>query len=134
MLALAWYDQAHLRYTQALFTTWLSEGFVRSNAIEQAVPLLRSALATCTELGYRHLTGVVHRLLAECLKGSDVAAAAHLRQAIETIEAVDAKNERAKAWLLASSFANDLVEPSRAASVREQALQELRSLGTLHTE
>ena len=130
--ALVWYDQAHLRYTQTLFTTWLAEGYLRSNERQQAQRLLQDVLATSTELGYRHLRAVAHRLLAECLRDANVVAAAdHLRQALEIIELVDSKSELAKTWLIATSFANGLVEPSRRAAAREQALSELRELGTV---
>ncbi len=131
--ALAWYDQANLRYTQAQFTTWLAEGFVRSKAIEQAKLLLQGVLATCTELGYRHLAGVTHRMLAQCLHAVDATAATvHLRQATEIFQAIDAKSDLAKTWLVATTFPNEWVEPSRAAIIREQALHSLQELGTIN--
>jgi len=130
--ALAFYDQAHLRYTQAQFTTWLAEGLLHERLADQALPLLQGLLGRCAELGYRHLAGVTQRLLAECLRHTDPAAAAgHLRSAIDILEAVDARSELAKAWLLAASFANDLVEASRAAEVRARWVETLRALGTV---
>jgi class 3 adenylate cyclase/tetratricopeptide (TPR) repeat protein len=130
--ALIWYDKASLRYTQALFTTWLSEGLVRSNSIARALPLLRGLLATGGELGYQHLVGIVHRLLAECLRASEVTVATeHLRLALHVMESVDAKSELAKTWLVATSFDNDLLDSQQASHVKERALQRLRELGTL---
>ncbi|WP_088280906.1 AAA family ATPase [Ideonella sp. A 288] len=130
--ALTWYDRAHLRFTQTLFSTWLAEGWMRSRAVDQALPLLQGLHATCAEFGYRFLLGVTHRMLAECLQSIDGdAATAHLRQAVILFEAIDARNELAKTWLVATSFPNGLVEPGRNASLRADARAELQRLGTL---
>lgn len=130
--ALSWYDRAHLRFTQTLFATWLAEGWMRSRAIDQALPLLQGLHATCAEFGYRFLLGVTHRMLADCLQSTDAdAATAHLRQAVIIFEAIDARNELAKTWLVATSFPNGLVDPGRHARTRADARAELHRLGTL---
>ena len=130
--ALAWYAESHQRYTHTQFSTWLAEALVRARLFESARPLLASVLATTRELGYRYLEGVTLRLLAECLRESDVAAATdHLRQSIEVIQSVESENELAKTWLVATSFSNDLVEAWRIAEIRKQALERLRELGTV---
>ena len=130
--ALVWYDASHLRYTRALFATWLAEGYVRLEASGQARRLLDEILATSRELGYRHLEGVACRLLAECLAATAPAAAAeHLREAVSILQSVGSKSELAKAWVLATTFESTLVEASRRTMVRDQALGALRELGTL---
>ena len=130
--SLAWYDRAHLRYTQALFSTWLAEGRLRLHDGAGAQTLLREVLATSEELGYRYLAGVGHRLLASCLCGSNAELATnHLRQALAIAGAIGANSELAKCWLLATSFANPLVQAEHLAAVREQALVALRELGAV---
>ena len=117
---MTWYDTSHLRYTRSLFATWLAEGYVRLGRMDQARSLLEDVLATCRELGYRHLEGIARRLLTECLRATAPAAATqHVREAVSILESVDAKNELAKAWLLATTFENDLVDSSRLAATRE---------------
>lgn len=128
--ALAWYTQAHLRYPHTQFSTWLAEGLLRAHAFQRAQALLREVLATSEDLGYRYLAGISHRLLAQSLCPTDaVVATVHIRQALAIAESIDAKSELAKAWLLATSFDNGLVEPSRISAAREEAFDALRELG-----
>ena len=133
--ALSWYEKSNLRYTRSLFSIWLAEGYLRSDSVGEARSVSEGVFSTSKELGYRHLEGVAQRLLGECWKGSDVGAAGrHLKEAVEILKAVDAKSELAKTWLVATSFANNLVEPSRVAAVRLEAAGALRELGTVHGE
>ena len=53
-------------------------------------------------------------------------------KATEIVQAIDAKSDLAKTWLVATTFPNEWVEPSRAAIIREQALHSLQELGTIN--
>ena len=130
--ALPWYEKSHLRYTRSLFALWLGEGCTRAGRTADARRLLEEVLATSVELGYRHLEGVAHRLLGDCLYRTDVTAAAvHLGAAIDILQSVDARSELAKTWLTATTFPNSLVDAGRVPSVRNAALATLRDLGTV---
>ena len=133
--ALAWFDQAHLRYTQTLFTTWLIEGHLLSQDIAQALPLARAVLGTSEELGYRYLAGIAHRLIAECLlRGDAHQAAHHLQQSIATLQSLGARNELAKTWLVQAALPETIIAPIRPPMLRKKAYQTLRELGTAVSE
>ena len=76
-------------------TVWLAEAHLRAGARERAHGLLEPALDVASELGYRHLEGVAHRLMAEAL-GDRGQITAHLTRAIALLGEVGAESELAK--------------------------------------
>jgi class 3 adenylate cyclase/tetratricopeptide (TPR) repeat protein len=92
--ALEWLDRSRLRYTRCQIGLWLAEGYIRGGARPKAELVLRSILDEAALLGYRHLEGVTHRLLAESLDGEDVSE--HIEAAIALLRETGAQHELAK--------------------------------------
>ena len=125
--ATAWFDRSKLPYTWTHFTLWLAEGLLRAGRAQEARELLGRPLAITEELGYRHLEGVAHRLLANSLLQDDPdAARAHLHKAMPLLEAVRADNDLAKAYVLQARL-----DPSHERPLLTKALSLFQSLGTL---
>ena len=92
--------------------------------------MLEDVLNVVRKLGYRHLEGVVLRLLVECFKRHDaVIATDHLRQAFEVVQSIGSESELAKTWLVATTFANELVDPMKVTEIRNASVNTLRALG-----
>jgi class 3 adenylate cyclase/tetratricopeptide (TPR) repeat protein len=90
-----WLDRSGLRYTHCQMALWLAEAHLGAGARDRARPLLTSTLACASDLGYRHLEGVAHRLLAEAAELNDDADR-HLAAASKLLAMVDAQAELAK--------------------------------------
>lgn len=96
--ALEWYGKSNLRYTQAFFSLWLAEGYLRCGTNNAARKSLEQVIANCDELAYCHLRGVALRLLAEChLPADKVSATRCLREAIDVLQQVGALEQSAVA-------------------------------------
>jgi hypothetical protein len=85
-------------------------------------------LEEATALGYRHLLGVAHRLLAEALEG-DASAAAHVEAALGGLREVGAEHELAKACILAAARARRAGAEASARAHLAEALALLDRLG-----
>ncbi len=130
--ALAWLDRSQLRYTRSVIALCLAEGYLRAGEPGPARTLVEEVLATCRDVGYRHLEGVAHRLLGELLLRREPAAAArHLETAAETFERVDARNELAKALVAQADLAAAAGDEAGARRRLERALELVVTLGTL---
>ncbi|MEO8857896.1 MAG: adenylate/guanylate cyclase domain-containing protein [Burkholderiaceae bacterium] len=133
--ALAWYDRSHQRYTHAQFSTWLADSLLRSSRIEEAAAVISGLLASTREHGYRYLEAVALRLHARCLMRVDAQGATRsLQLAMEITQAIDARCELAKTWLVATSFANTLVDAGLVDEVRARARGVLLAMGASEDE
>jgi class 3 adenylate cyclase/tetratricopeptide (TPR) repeat protein len=126
--ARAWYARAHLHYMHAQFGLWLAEGYSRMGDHAWARRVLREVLATSQELGYRHLEGAAHRLLAAC--GGVADADQHLAVALDVLEAVGARNELARALVVQGWWHRRRGETAAARRCFERSAAEFEALGT----
>src|SRR5206468_10000631 len=87
-----------LRLCRAAFGVWLGGRYLVQGEPARARTVLEEVLTTSGELGYRHLEGMAHRLLAHSMaKEAPAVAERHLGTAIRILEEVGARNEHAKA-------------------------------------
>ena len=127
--ARTWCERSHLRYTHALFSLWLADGLVRLGHLYQGGRVLDEVLGACREIGYRHLEGVAHRLLAE-LGGPE--AGDHLRAGIDRLTAAGARNELARALVVRAREGMRVGGTAAARQDLKCALSLFEALGTLH--
>jgi tetratricopeptide (TPR) repeat protein len=129
---LAWFDRSHLRYTWCVFTSCLAEGYLRAGRRADARAALDRVERLGREVGYRHLQGVAHRLLAESLAPDDEATARHHADtAIAILDEVGAANELARALATRAEIARRAGQGADARPLLERALFVFESLGTL---
>ena len=130
--ALTWLDRSQLRYTRSVIALCLTEGYLRAGESGRARALVDEVLATCRDVGYRHLEGVAHRLLGELLSRQEpTGAARHLETAAEILERADARNELAKTLVAQADLAAAAGDAAGARRRLERALELFESLGTL---
>jgi class 3 adenylate cyclase/tetratricopeptide (TPR) repeat protein len=128
--SLASYDERRLTYPRTLCGLWLAEARLQLGEVESARALVDASLATCREVGYRHLQGIAHRLLGECV-GSGTLAAGHLETALLLLERAGARNELGKALRARAEVARRDGEPAVAREGFERARALFDELGTL---
>jgi class 3 adenylate cyclase/tetratricopeptide (TPR) repeat protein len=130
--AVVWFEQSNLRYTRALFASWLAECRLRAGDGAGARPLVESLLETTRAEGYRHLEGVVLRLLGECCIGDDAdRALAHLDAAMQIFEEVGARNEAAKTLIARGELRLAAGDMAGARTLLGHAGAMFEKLGTL---
>src|SRR3989441_4641855 len=130
--AVAWLEKSNLRYTRSLYTLWLAEADLRQGQQRRAQRLLEEIFATSRERGYRHLEGVAHRLLGECLTPDDSARAAiHLAEALRILEEIGSHNEVAKALAATGGLRRAAGESDEARHYLERALAIFEALETV---
>jgi hypothetical protein len=125
---LEWLERSHLRYTHCLVAVWLGEAYLASGARDRARSVLRPALEQATALGYRHLEGVAHRLLAESLD-PDEPAAYHLELALARLREVGAQRELVRALVIAAHRARRLDRADEVRGRVSEACAVLERLG-----
>ena len=128
--SLAAYDERCLAYPHTQCGLWLAEARLQLGEAERARALVEGLLATCREVGYRHLQGIAHRLLGECI-GAGALAAGHLETARRLLERVGARNELGKALRARAEVARRDGEHGAARDGFEQAHALFEELGTL---
>jgi hypothetical protein len=109
---------------------WLAEAWLQLGEAARARALVDGSPATCREVGYRHLQGVAHRLLGECI-GTGTQAAGHLETARLLLGRAGARNELAKAMRARAEVARRDGEHGVAREGFEQARALFEELGTL---
>ncbi len=130
--AVAWLEKSNLRYTRSLYTLWLAEGYLRQGQERRAQRLLEEILTTSRERGYRHLEGVAHRLLGECLTPDDPARAAiHLAEALRILEEIGSRNEFAKTLAAKGGLRRSAEDSDEARQFLERAIEIFEALGTV---
>ncbi len=130
--AVAWFEQSNLRYTHALFSLWLVEGYLRQGEPARARAILGDVLRTSREVGYRHVEGIASRLYAESIMGEDPEAAARfLDRARSILESVGAQSELAKAFEAQAALRLAAGDPPGARQLLERALAIFETLGSL---
>jgi tetratricopeptide (TPR) repeat protein len=125
---LEWLDRLRLRYTYCQIALWLAEAYLQGGAPERAEPVLCRVLEEATALGYRHLLGVAHRLLAEALSDEE-AAGFHVEAALGGLREVGAQHELAKTCILAAARARRAGSEASARAHLAEALALLDRLG-----
>ena len=124
------YDARGLTYPRTRCGLWLAEARLQLGEGERARGLVDASLATCREVGYRHLQGIAHRLLGECL-GTGTLAAGHLETARLLLERAGARNELGKALRARAEVARRDGDHGAALEGFEQARVLFEALGTL---
>ena len=127
---LASYDERRLTYPRTRCGLWLAEARLQLGEAKRARALVDGSLATCREIGYRHLQGIAHRLLGECI-GTGTQAAGHLETARLLLGRAGARNELAKAIRARAEVARRDGEHGVAREGFEQARALFEELGTL---
>jgi hypothetical protein len=125
---LEWLERSRLRYTHCLVAVWLGEAHLAVGARERARSVLRPAVEQAVALGYRHLEGVAHRLLAESLDPEEPAAF-HLESAVARLRDVGAQRELVRALVLAAKSARRLDRSEEARACLDEACATLERLG-----
>jgi tetratricopeptide (TPR) repeat protein len=128
--AVGWFDRSNLRYTRSLVALWLAEALIRRGDRPFAVPILEEILATSREYGYRHLEGVVERLLGEALAPAPQAAT-HLERGRQILEAIGARNDVAKVLTVQAEVLVARGDVHGARRALEEALGIFEALGTI---
>jgi class 3 adenylate cyclase/tetratricopeptide (TPR) repeat protein len=122
----AWFEKSKLQYTWTYFSLWLTEGYLRRGQNEPAADLARQALAAARQYGYRHLEGLAERMIAESLLRTDPEQAReHIEQAVSLLQSVGARNDLARARVLAAGLL-----PDKAEALLDEALRDFKVLGT----
>ena len=98
--ALAWFQQAQMRWTYVIGAVWLAEGFIRQGDRARARPLIDHVLQTSRATGYLQYEGRACWLLGECLAVEEpVVAEEHLTSAMRIFEQIGARNDLARAMV-----------------------------------
>jgi len=130
--AVAWFEQSNLRYTRALFASWLTECRLRAGDRDAARELLGGLLETTRAEGYRHLEGVVLRLLGECcIQDKPDEALVHLDEAALILQEVGARNEAVKTVVARAELRLAADNAADATALLSQAAAMFETLGTL---
>jgi class 3 adenylate cyclase/tetratricopeptide (TPR) repeat protein len=130
--ALGWFERSQLRYSHAITALRLSEAYLRHGEPARGRAVLSNVLATCRELGYRHLEGLAERLLGECWVAADPGSAAeHLKTAMVILEEVGARDEVAKALVTQALLRRGSGDCAGARALLERAEALFEALGTL---
>jgi len=130
--AVAWFDKSNLRLTRSAFGVWLGDSYLLQGEPARARTVLEEVLATSGELGYRHLEGMAHRLLAQSMAKEDPSVAAgHLGTAIRILEEVGARNEHAKALVAQAELRRTEGDSAEARRLLEHAAAIFAALETL---
>ena len=130
--AVAWFDRSNLRYTHALFSLWLVEGYLRQGERTKARTTLEQILVTSREAGYRHVEGMTNRLLAEAILGEDPQTAARCLDAARSIlEEIGARSEVAKTFEAQAELRRAAGDSPGARNLLERALAIFDALGSL---
>jgi len=126
-----WFDRSQLRYTRSLVALRLAEGYLVCEEPARARAFLTELRDVCGRFGYRYLEGVVHRLLGETwIEEDHTAAGRHLDAAVAILEAIDARNELAKAFRAQAVCRRRAGEPAGASALLQRALEIFEALGT----
>jgi class 3 adenylate cyclase/tetratricopeptide (TPR) repeat protein len=96
--ALAWFEGAHMRWTQVIGTVWLAEGHLRRGDRASARPLIEHVLETSRATGYLQYEGRGCWLMGEYLAGeAPHSAEGYFTSAILIFERIGARNDLARA-------------------------------------
>jgi tetratricopeptide (TPR) repeat protein len=129
--ALSWFANSQMRYTYLVGAMWLAEGHLRRSDHAAALPLVRDALKTCRENGYRHFEGRACWLMSECLAiEAPDPADNYARTAISIFEGVGAKNDLARAMVTRARLRRDVGDVAAARELLTKANTIFQSLGT----
>src|SRR5262249_34351103 len=127
------YDEARFPYGSIFNGVYLGEAYLRAERHERAVAVLEITAERATALGMRFYAGSACRLLAEaelrCGRLDD--AFRHFDEAITELNASDAENELALAYLGLAALHNRRREDMRAADFERQAREIFARLGTM---
>ncbi len=130
--AVAWFERSSLRYTRALFGSWLAECRLRAGERDAARRLIDELRETTQHDGYRHLEGIVVRLLGEYLVTESPAEAdASLDTAAAIFEEIGARNEGAKTLVARATLQLAAGRIADARSLLERGCAIFEELGTL---
>ena len=129
--AVAWFERSNLRYTRSTWALRLAEGYLQLGERAKARILVEEILAAGREGGYRHLEGVALRLLGEVLAQDEpTRAAQHLEAAMQTLEAIDARDEVGKTLLGRAELLRAAGDIAGARACLERAVTIFQALGT----
>jgi hypothetical protein len=129
--ALAWFESAHMRWTQIIGIAWLAEGYLCRGDRARARPLIEDVLNTSRETGYVHYEGRACWLMGECLAAVAPAPAEdYVETAIRIFDRVGARNDLAKAIVTRAALRQGAEDLGTARSLLNQASAIFQTLGT----
>src|SRR6516162_3703398 len=130
--AIAWFEQSRLHHVRVTPALRLAEGYLLRGELGTAQVLIDDVLTTSRAKGYRHVEGLAHRLLAECLaQESPTVAAEHIDAAQQIFISTDARNDLAKALVTRAGLCQNRGDIAEARELLEEAAAIFDSLGTL---
>ncbi|HEY1260008.1 MAG TPA: adenylate/guanylate cyclase domain-containing protein [Stellaceae bacterium] len=129
--AVAWFENARLRFTHMRAALWLAEGHLLRGDRAAARPLIDGVLQTSRATGYVHYEALARWLMAECLASENAAEAEpHIEGAMATLARIGARNDLAQAMLTAARLRQDRGEVAAARDLLAQAGAIFQALGT----
>ncbi|HTV45441.1 MAG TPA: adenylate/guanylate cyclase domain-containing protein [Stellaceae bacterium] len=129
--ALAWFDNARMRWTFVICAVWLAEGWLRQGDRRSARRLIDRVLATSRATGYLQYEGRACWLMAECLAVEAPASAAdHAGTATRIFEQIGARNDLARAMVTRAALYQKAGDAATARRLLEGAYGIFSVLGT----
>ena len=132
LIAVAWFEKSHLRYTHGRYALLLAEGHLRRGDRVIARPLIEGLLETSRDLGYLQFEGMARWLMGECLAPEAPASAEpYVETAMGVLERIGARNDLARAMVTRAALRQAAGDLAKARELLEQAGGIFHELGTL---
>jgi len=132
LIAVAWFEKSHLRYTHGRYALLLAEGHLRRGDRVIARPLIEGLLETSRDLGYLQFEGMACWLMGECLAPEAPASAEpYVETAMGVLERIGARNDLARAMVTRAALRQAAGDLATACELLVQAGAIFHELGTL---
>ena len=132
LIAVAWFEKSHLRYTHGRYALLLAEGHLRRGDRVIARPLIEGLLETSRDLGYLQFEGMARWLMGECLAPEAPASAEpYVETAMGVLERIGARNDLARAMVTRAALRQAAGDLATACELLVQAGAIFHELGTL---
>ena len=132
LIAVAWFEKSHLRYTHGRYALLLAEGHLRRGDRVIARPLIEGLLETSRDLGYLQFEGMARWLMGECLAPEAPASAEpYVETAMGVLERIGACNDLARAMVTRAALRQAAGDLATACELLVQAGAIFHELGTL---
>ena len=132
LIAVAWFEKSHLRYTHGRYALLLAEGHLRRGDRVIARPLIEGLLETSQDLGYLQFEGMACWLMGECLASEAPASAEpYVETAMGILERIGARNDLARAMVTRAALRQAVGDLATARELLERAGRIFHELGTL---
>ena len=130
LIAVAWFEKSHLRYTHGRYALLLAEGHLRRGDRVIARPLIEGLLETSRDLGYLQFEGMARWLMGECLAPEAPASAEpYVETAMGVLERIGARNDLARAMVTRAALRQAAGDLATACELLVQAGAIFHELG-----